>query len=160
MTRAHLKVVDVSPERRTNPADVHSPAARAQELYRVRKLIEPALSTEACLTVSDRQLDDADELVTTFMDHGARLPEAYYAFHFGLLRPVLSWWDIQTLLPVWQECTDLCATTRGGPPSRPYIQKVVDECELLLAAYRSRNPELVRATRLHALITKEATFQP
>ncbi|WP_028938536.1 hypothetical protein [Pseudonocardia spinosispora] len=160
MTRANLKLIDTSPDRPVNPEDVHSPSARAFELYRPRKFIEPALSAEACLAITDDQLDTAADLVSTFIDHGPRLPEAYYAFHFGLLRPVLNWWDIQILLPVWQDCTNLCAAKRGGPPTLPYIHNVMNECEDLLTAYRSKNPEAVRTTRLNALRIKEATFQP
>lgn len=97
MPRAHLRLVDADPRPAvTRPV---APNSDLLELYRLRKLIEPALAAEACVAISDRRLDHLGASMSEpLCGHEAAGSDAR-AITLELLRPAMGWWDMQTLFP-------------------------------------------------------------
>lgn len=120
--------------------------------YRIRRLVEPDLAAEACLMLSDEELDALDKRVTALITSSNDGYDGHRAFHTDLLRPALTEWDLRVLRPLWEQADVLVRTglaLRGWKATE--LIRCVHVCHNLLAAYRTRNPEVTRAAHLRYL---------
>lgn len=115
-------------------------------LYRLRRMIEPALAAESCLRIPSRELDRLEAHIPFFAADSEQVYAAHRAFHLELLRPAASRWDLRVLRPLWAEADGLVRAV-FGPEGRTSCDVILTacSCRALLAGYRTRDPKTAHA---------------
>lgn len=129
-------------------------------LYRMRRFIEPDLAAESCLLISPAELDRLEAHIPFFASAADHVYAAHRAFHVELLRPAASRWDLRVLRPLWAQIDALLRSV-FGPEARTGCDVILTSCTCrsLLTAYRTRDPETVRAASLRYLQQAERFVQ-
>jgi DNA-binding GntR family transcriptional regulator len=121
------------------PMDRHD----VEGIYRLRKLIEPALAQLSCELLSTEELDRLDELLTIYGHPEASVEEeitAHEEFHLRLVKPAASEWDLRVLAYVWN-ANRRYARLLFDPADRQVRERLDRLHHALLAAARSGSPE-------------------
>jgi DNA-binding GntR family transcriptional regulator len=74
-------------------------------IYRLRRTLEPEIARRSCLLLTDADLDRLRGQAAGFgaIGHGmGDIYDGHHEFHFALLRPAASAWDIRVLTTLWR----------------------------------------------------------
>lgn len=134
--------------------------ADVRGIYRLRKLLEPEISGRVSELLTDAHVNRLEHLLEEYVDSRSDIErrwELHRQFHFELLRPAATTWDIRTLQMLWdageryvRHAFDRNATSPEEPERRAAAHLV------LLRAVASRDPDLARAAALEHLVHNEA----
>lgn len=133
-------------------ADLHA-------IYRLRSNLEPALAREACLIISDADLDRLQREVEEYgkTHHSIHTVfDAHHTFHAELLAPASTTWDLRVLNSVWRAAERYIRVGFGkaNPEENSRIQ---GEHENLIDVFRRRDPDAAAAAVLQHLQDNEAS---
>ncbi|WP_436764259.1 GntR family transcriptional regulator [Streptosporangium sp. V21-05] len=119
-------------------ADLHG-------IYRLRRAIEPNLARQSCTELTDEALDALEAEAAGFGDeaHGmADIYENHHAFHFALLAPAATAWDIRILTTLWHAAERYIRIGFGHLDPDPAEHRRRGQAHTdLVAAFRTRDPD-------------------
>ncbi len=120
-------------------------------IYRIRRWIEPELAALSCSMVTKEDLAQLKEWLAVLRKGpiDEEIP-VHKTFHFMLLRPAASEWDVRILEYLWN-ANERYARLIFQPSSRARREHLESAHAALLVAVRSRNPERVRRSVLEHL---------
>jgi len=124
-------------------------------IYRIRRWIEPELAALSCSMVTKEDLAQLKEWLTVLRKGpiDEEIP-VHKGFHFMLLRPAASEWDVRILEYLWN-ANERYARLIFEPSSKARRERLESAHATLLVAVRSRNPERVRRSVLEHLNENE-----
>lgn len=132
-------------------------AEELRAICRLRRQIEPDLNILASEQISAAELDRLEAFIE-FCNGSELRPDEHYDrqhnFHLDLVRPAATAWDLRILERLWRAIERYIRI--GSQQLEP---GELDDLEVLqrdlIAAFRSRDPERVRAVTLRRLETAE-----
>ena len=135
-------------------------AEELRAICRLRRQIEPDLNILASERIPAAELDRLEAFIEFCHGPDLRPDERYerqHNFHLDLIRPAATAWDLRILQRLWRAAERYIRAGRaledGGSARVEELQRE------LIAAYRSRDPEKVRAATLRRLEAAEEAAQ-
>jgi len=133
-------------------ADLHA-------IYRLRRVLEPEIARRSCGLLSDEQLDSLEYDAAQFGRDDLGIDEIYDAhhdFHFALLEPAATAWDVRTLNTLWRAAERYIRIGFGRLDTDPREHDRREEAhEGLVAVFRRRDPDEVAAAIVDHLVSNE-----
>lgn len=123
-------------------------------IYRLRRQLEPEIAGRACKLLDDADLSRLESYVTMFGDESLDLDDIYqahHAFHYELLRPAATAWDLRVLDGLWHAAERYIRLAFSGREAEPDEHQRRGHVHAdILTVVRSRNMKKVAAaTRQH-----------
>jgi DNA-binding GntR family transcriptional regulator len=148
-------LVTMRPARRAivRPMNRHD----VEGIYRLRKLIEPALARVNCEFLTAEALTRLKDLLSIYDSTDSTLEEeitAHEEFHLQLITPAASEWDLRVLAYVWN-ANRRYARLLFNPADRETNERLGRKHHQLLSAARSRSPDRVGTALLRHLEDNE-----
>lgn len=117
-------------------------------IYRLRHELEPNIAARSCAALSETELDALEREAAAFGDLSSGIDEIYdahHALHLALLRPAATEWDVRILGTLWRAAERYIRIGFGRlDPSPEEHGRREHAHHDLVAAFRSRDPEVVR----------------
>lgn len=128
-------------------------AEELSAICRLRGLIEPDLNIQAAEKIPAAELDRLEAFVELCEDPGNHPDvryERYHALHLDMVRPTATTWDLRIIERLWRAFERYLRvgeqrTSAGEVESAEAVSRE------LITAFRSRDPERVRAATLRRL---------
>jgi len=123
-------------------------------IYRLRRQLEPEIAGRACKKLSDGDFARLESYLAMFADETLGIDEVYdahHAFHYELLFPAATAWDIRILDGLWhaaERYVRLAFAGRDTDADEPH-RRWCTHNELLLATRSGDARKVVAATRKH-----------
>ncbi|WP_051109038.1 GntR family transcriptional regulator [Actinomadura flavalba] len=113
-------------------------------IYRLRRVVEPEIAARSCTLLSDAELDRLEAEAAGFGARGHGIGDIYdghHAFHFALLAPAATVWDVRLLTTLWRAAERYVRIGFGRLDPDPDEHRRRGRAHLdLVAAFRSRDP--------------------
>jgi DNA-binding GntR family transcriptional regulator len=128
-------------------------------IYRLRRQLEPEIAGRACKMLTDADFCRLEAYVGVFGDENLDIDdiyEAHHAFHYELLRPAATAWDLRVLDGLWhagERYVRLAFAGRDSEPDEHHRRGHVHTD--ILSVVRTRNPKKVAAATLEHLDENE-----
>ncbi|MCX5042373.1 GntR family transcriptional regulator [Aldersonia sp. NBC_00410] len=128
-------------------ADLHG-------IYRLRRQIEPEIAGRASKLLTNADIARAEAYLAVFADETLDIDdiyEAHHAFHYQLLRPAATEWDLRILDGLWlaaERYVRLAFAGRDADPDEPH-RRWHTHHELLTATLTRNVRTVATATRKH-----------
>lgn len=114
-------------------------------IYRVRRMLEPALARQSCASLSDAELDRLHQAAADFGGAARSMDDIYddhRAFHMALLAPAASTWDERILMMLWRAGERYVRIGFGLlDPSPGEHERRQEAHQFLINEFRKRDPE-------------------
>lgn len=126
-------------------------------IYRLRKMIEPALARLNCELLTPEDIDKLEELLSIYGNDDAGVEDeitAHEEFHLKLITPAASEWDLRILTYVWN-ANRRYARLLFDPADRDVRERLGRKHHQLLSAARSRSADRLGAALLRHLEDNE-----
>jgi DNA-binding GntR family transcriptional regulator len=151
-------LVTMRPARRAivRPMNRHD----VEGIYRLRKMIEPALARLNCELLTAEDLAKLEELLAIYSNEDAGIEDeimAHEAFHLRLITPAASEWDQRILAYVWN-ANRRYARLLFDPANREARQRLGRKHHRLLSPAKSRSPDRLGAALLRHLEENEKSL--
>jgi len=123
-------------------------------IYRLRRQIEPEIAGRACKKLSDDDFDRLESYLAMFADETLGIDEIYeahHSFHYELLLPAVTSWDLRVLDGLWhaaERYVRLAFSGRDADPEEPHRRWCAHH-ELLLVTRTRDARKVAAATRKH-----------
>jgi DNA-binding GntR family transcriptional regulator len=118
-------------------------------IYRLRRTLEPEIARRACALLTDGELDRLDAQAAGFgvLEHGmADIYDGHHEFHFALLAPAATAWDVRVLTTLWRAAERYIRIGFGKlDPDPAEHERRADAHGELVAAFRTRVPDAAAA---------------
>lgn len=117
-----------------------------QNIYRVRRMLEPDLARRSVLFLADDELDRLHQAAAEFGGADRSMDDIYddhRAFHMALLAPAASTWDIRILMMLWRAGERYVRIGFGLlDPDPDEHERRREAHQQLVAEFRKRDPDL------------------
>lgn len=128
-------------------------------IYRLRRTLEPEIAGRSCKLLADDELVRLDEQAADFSrpDHGmADIYDGHHEFHFALLAPAASAWDVRLLTTLWRAGERYIRIGFGhlDPDPAEHARRGRAHVDLV-AAFRTREPGTAAAAMAAHLARNE-----
>jgi DNA-binding GntR family transcriptional regulator len=132
-----------------------------QSIYRLRRRLEPEIGRRSCGLISAAELDRLDRQAAGFGAEQLTMNEIYeghHDFHLALLAPAATGWDLRILSTLWRASERYIRIGWGrlDPDPAEHHRREAHHLELV-AAFRTRDPEIAEAAVLNHLTRNEET---
>lgn len=118
-------------------------------IYRLRRTLEPEIARRSCLLLTDADLDRLQAQAAGFGDVRRGMDDIYdghHEFHFALLAPAASTWDLRVLTTLWRAGERYIRIGFGQLDPDPGEHERREKAHVdLVAAFRTREPDAVAA---------------
>lgn len=124
-------------------------------IYRLRRQLEPEIAGRACKSLTDDDFTRLESYLAMFADDTLGIDEVYeahHAFHYELLLPAATTWDIRILDGLWhaaERYVRLAFAGRDSDAGEPHRRWWCTHNELLLATRTRDTRKVVATTRKH-----------
>jgi len=133
-------------------------------VYRLRRQIEPELAGRASKMLASQDFDRLEAYLTMFADETLGIDDVYdahHAFHYELLRPAATVWDLRILDGLWhaaERYVRLAFAGRDADPDEP-SRRWRTHHELLVATRTGGVRQVAAATRKHLDDTEQIALR-
>lgn len=129
-------------------------------IYRLRRQIEPEIAGRSCTLLKEDAFDRLDRYVESFADESLGIDaiyDAHHAFHYELLRPAATAWDLRTLEGLWHAGERYVRLAFGNLDDKPEEHSRREHVHAdLIAVFRSGKAKDVQRAVLAHLDANEA----
>jgi DNA-binding GntR family transcriptional regulator len=113
-------------------------------IYRLRLIIEPELASRASALLTEQDRKPLEALIDALADptHGFDAQyESHQRFHFELIRPAATAWDLRVLQTLWNAAERYVRHSFGHNLERPELDRRAETHHVLLDAMLSGDPD-------------------
>lgn len=132
-------------------------------IYRLRRTLEPEIARRSCVLLTDAELDRLTGQAAGFGEPTQGMDDIYdghHDFHFALLKPAASAWDLRVLTTLWRAGERYIRIGFGRLDPDPAEHERRGRAHLdLVETFRSRDPDAVaEAIEQHLARNEQIAF--